>query len=172
MDGIRIRQMRPEDESTINAAFVSQGWDARPGLFLRYIDEERQGLRQTFVAEREGTLLGYVTLLREAVHGPFAGRKWPEVSDFNVLIAYQRRGVGTQLMDAAEAAAAAFSDVVTIGVGLASDYGAAQRMYVKRGYIPDGSGVWYRNEQLPYYAPCCNDDDLVLYFSKPTRRAE
>lgn len=36
----------------------------------------------------------------------------------------------------------------------------------KRGYIPDGSGVWYGESVCEQYAPCCNDDDLNLYFLK------
>ena len=44
--------------------------------------------------------------------------------------------------------------------------GPAQRIYVKRGYIPDGSGVWYQNKVLDQYAPCVNDDDLLLFLSK------
>ena len=69
-------------------------------------------------------------------------------------------------MDIAEQIASGYSDVVYLGVGLHSGYGSAQRMYVKRGYIPDGSGVWYRDKVLPQCADCCNDDDLVLYLSK------
>lgn len=52
-------------------------------------------------------------------------------------------------------------------VGLHSGYGNAQRMYVSRGYMPDGSGVWYGEAVCPAYGACRNDDDLVLYFSKP-----
>ena len=55
---------------------------------------------------------------------------------------------------------------ICIGVGLHSGYGSAQRMYVKRGYVPDGSGVWYRDKVCEPYEKCCNDDDLVLYLSK------
>ena len=51
-------------------------------------------------------------------------------------------------------------------VGLHSGYGAAQRLYIKRGYIPDGSGVWYRNQPLEMNATIQNNDDLVLYLSK------
>ena len=58
------------------------------------------------------------------------------------------------------------SKIVCIGVGLHAGYGSAQRMYVKRGYIPDGSGVWYRDQICTPYGDCCNDDDLVLYLSK------
>ena len=43
-------------------------------------------------------------------------------------------------------------------------------MYAKRGYIPDGSGVWYGNSVCPPYEQCSNDDDLVLYMSKVLRQ--
>ena len=170
MTDITIRPMRPQDEQDINAGLRAMGWDDRPGLYDRYMAEEKEGKRLTFVAEKGGQPVGYVTLIRSAEHGPFADKGWPEVADFNVFEAYRRQGIGSALMDAAEAAAAEFSDVVTIGVGLYVSYGTAQRMYVKRGYIPDGSGVWYQGKPLPPYEPCVNDDDLVLYFSKPTAK--
>lgn len=72
-------------------------------------------------------------------------------------------------MDIAEQIASEYSDTVYLSVGLHSGYGSAQRMYVKHGYIPDGSGAWYRDKVLPQYADCCNDDDLVLYLSKKLR---
>ena len=48
--------------------------------------------------------------------------------------------------------------------------GSAQRIYVKRGFIPDGSGVWYQGKQcVQYETNCTVDDDLILYFSKKLR---
>ena len=69
-------------------------------------------------------------------------------------------------MDIAEEIASQYSNMVYLCVGLHNGYGSAQRMYVKRGYVPDGSGVWYGNKVCEQYENCCNDDDLVLYFSK------
>lgn len=69
----------------------------------------------------------------------------------------------------AEEIASKYSDTVYLGVGLHSGYGSAQRMYVKRGYIPDGSGVWYGRSVCEPYGKCCNDDDLNLYLSKTLR---
>ena len=73
------------------------------------------------------------------------------------------------MLDAAEKVASELCDTVSLGVGLHHGYGSAQRLYIKRGYIPDGSGVWYKNKQLEQYTACCNDDDLVLYLSKKLR---
>ena len=70
-------------------------------------------------------------------------------------------------MDAAEQLAAQHADTVCLGVGLCREYGCAQRMYAKRGYIPDGSGVWYQDKQCVQYETICTvDDDLVLYLYK------
>lgn len=77
---------------------------------------------------------------------------------------------GNKILDAAEKKASEMSDGVQLGVGLHSGYGAAQRIYIKRGYVPDGSGVWYNNEPLAQYADCKNDDELVLFLMKELRR--
>jgi hypothetical protein len=61
------------------------------------------------------------------------------------------------------------SDTVGIGVGMYPDYGNAQRLYVLRGYVPDGHGLTYGNEVLPPMAKTINDDDLVLFFTKRLR---
>ena len=82
---------------------------------------------------------------------------------------YRRHGIGSRLMDAAEQIASNYADTVYLGVGLHSGYGSAQRMYVRRGYLPDGSGVWFQDRVCEPYASCCNDDDLNLYFSKKLR---
>ena len=83
-----------------------------------------------------------------------------------MLEKFRERGVGSRLMDAAETIAARYADTVYLGVGLHSGYGSAQRLYAKRGYLPDGSGVWYRDAVCEPYAICRNDDDLILYLSK------
>jgi ribosomal protein S18 acetylase RimI-like enzyme len=53
-----------------------------------------------------------------------------EIVDFNVRPDLRRRGIGTRLMDEAEALIATRSPIAGIGVGLGLDYGPAQRLYV------------------------------------------
>ena len=131
----------------------------------RYFLEQECGEREVLVAEVEGALAGYITILSCAKQGPFA-EIYPELSDFNVFEAFQNQGIGNLLIEEAEKRVKLFSDKVTLGVGLHSGYGPAQRLYIKRGYIPDGSGVWYRNQPLEMNATIQNNDDLVLYLSK------
>lgn len=161
-----IRDITLEDVKWFETAFLEQGWYKPAEQFHRYYEEQQAGTRWVFVAETKGQAVGYVTLISQAAAGPFAGQKIPEIVDFNVLKKWQRRGIGSALLDAAESAAFSICDRVSLGVGLHSGYGSAQRMYVKRGYVPDGSGVWYQGRQLPEMTECRNDDDLILYLSK------
>lgn len=165
---VHVRAMRRGDGDTIVHTFLSQGWHPNEEVYKRYWKEQEEGKREVLVAEVDGEMAGYLTLLPLANHGPFAG-KYPEIKDFNVFEAYQNRGIGWMLMEEAEKQAKKYGDVITLAVGLHAGYGSAQRMYIKRGYLPEGSGVWYRNRNLEPYAPCLNDDDLILYLSKEIR---
>lgn len=131
-----------------------------------YYDEQENGTRKLFVAEVDGNVAGYATLLPHDTSGPFKDKNIPVIVDFNVLEKYQKNGIGTAIMDAIENHVKEYSSTICLGVGLHYGYGSAQRMYVKRGYIPDGSGVWFNGECLEQYEPCINDDELILYLSK------
>ncbi len=165
-ESVLIRTMEENDILLAVEGFRLQGWNKPAGLFDAYLSQQREGTRIVFAAFFVESFAGYVTLRKAAEAGPFAGKGIPEISDFNVLMMFQRRGIGSLLMDAAERTASAFSDAASLGVGLHAGYGTAQRMYVKRGYIPDGTGVWYKDRPLKPYTECLNDDDLVLYLSK------
>lgn len=176
---LTVRSMEKKDCQAFADGFAAQGWSGKDlAQYERYLREQESGARQVIVGEWQGETAGYATLLPRAEAGPFADKPWPEICDFNVLEKFQRRGIGHKIMDAAEQLAARVSDTVCLGVGLyglsgaAGGYGTAQRMYSKRGFVPDGSGLWYRDKPLEPYTPCVNDDDLVLYLSKKVQRRE
>ena len=164
-----IRTMDQSDPETISAAFVAIGWHKPRTLFERYLAEQERGHRLAFVAEWRGKFAGYVTLLWVSDYPPFADRQVPEISDLNVLPALRRQGIGNALLDRAESAATTRSTVVGLGVGLSSDYGAAQRIYARRGYLPDGRGVMYNNQPVEPGATICIDDDATLRFTRLLR---
>ena len=160
-----IRKMQESDIKDLSRGFISQGWPGREEILTRYFKQQESGEREVLVAEVEGAVAGYITILPDAKQGPFAGMA-PELSDFNVFEPFQNQGIGNLLLEEAEKRVRLISDKVTLGVGLHSGYGPAQRLYIKRGYIPDGTGVWYRNQPLEMNATIQNNDDLVLYLSK------
>jgi len=160
-----IRKMQESDIQDLSRGFISQGWPSREEILTRYFKEQESGEREVLVAEIDGAVAGYVTILPSAKHGPFA-EVYPELSDFNVFEPFQNQGIGNLLLEEAEKRVRLISDKVTLGVGLHSGYGPAQRLYIKRGYIPDGTGVWYQNHQPAMNAVCEDIGELVLYLSK------
>ena len=170
LNDILIRDMEPGDARIITDGEIAQGWQQSIDKYLTRLKDQAEGRAISLVAEYRGSVAGYVSVYPDSKWGAFAGRGLPEIVDFGVLEKYRRNGVGSALMDAAESIAARYADAVYLGVGLHEGYGSAQRMYVKRGYIPDGSGVWYQGKQCVQYETVCTvDDDLILYFSKKLR---
>jgi GNAT superfamily N-acetyltransferase len=165
-DKILIRAMKEEDATAIFAELKAQGWHPDIETFKNYYKEQCKGDRYVFIAEYEGNVAGYTTLLPNAPDGPFINDAVPEVVNFGVFVKYQKKGIGNKILDAVEKVASELSDRICLAVGVHSGYGSAQRIYIKRGYLFDGSGVWYKGKQLAQYANCCNDDDLVLFLSK------
>ena len=166
-DEVLIRNMLPSDAQIFTDAEIAQGWHASVDKYEEHLREQAAGHCVSLVAEYHGAPAGYVHVYYPGTEGPFAGQGLPVIVDFGVLQKYQRRGIGGKLMDTAEKIAAGYADTVYLSVGLHNGYGSAQRMYVKRGYIPDGSGVWYNGKPCtPYDTIYTNDDDLVLYMCK------
>ena len=163
---IVIRDMIPADAQVITECEIAQGWNQSIEKYNRRLRDQAEGIAISLVAEYNGKVVGYLNVYPNSKWGAFGNQGLPELIDFGVLEKYRCRGIGNNLMDVAEAIAAQYADKVYLGVGLHSGYGSAQRMYVKRGYVPDGTGVWYRNSICPPYSDCCNDDDLVLYMVK------
>lgn len=163
---ILVRDLRAEDAQIITEEEIAQGWEATIDKYNMRLAHQAEGKAVCLVAEYKGNVAGYIHVYPNSEWGAFAGQGLPEIVDFGVLVKYRNHGIGSKLMDIAEGIAGKYADVVYLGVGLHSGYGSAQRMYVKRGYIPDGTGVWYQDKVCKQYADCCNDDDLVLYLSK------
>ena len=162
-----IRNMEEADAQIFCDEYLAQGWHPDISVYRMRLQHEAEGKCVTLTAVYRGHPAGSVYVYMAPKDGPFMGKGWPEIHDFNVLKKYQRKGIGSRLMDAAERIAARYADTVCLGVGLCESYGSAQRMYIRRGYVPDGSGVWYRGKQcVQYETECTVDDDLILYLSK------
>jgi GNAT superfamily N-acetyltransferase len=163
---VEIREMRRTDAEPLSGAFVAIGWDRPASWFHRHLDDAVEGTRRVWIALVDGEPAGYVTLLRRTTYPPLADDGVPEVADLNVLPAFRRRGIASRLLDVAEADAALVSPIVAIGVGLHAGYNAAQRLYVKRGYVPDGRGVTYGDRFVGEYETVTMDDSLILHLTK------
>ena len=167
MKSIIYRHVAQSDIDRVIAQFIAQGDNKPREVWEKYVREQENGERIVIIAEAGGEIAGYVTLYPEAKDAvPFLGKGIPEIKDFHVFKKFQRRGIGTVLMDKIEKIASEIADTICLGVGLHSGYGTAQRMYVKRGYVFDGSGAWDGSVLATPYGMVENGDDLVLFMSK------
>jgi GNAT superfamily N-acetyltransferase len=166
---IQIRLLEESDPPSIAAAFENMGWKKPETQYQRYLQEQMAGTRTCFVATIDGQFAGYVTVNWRPTYAGFSELNIPEIQDLNVVTTCRRKGIARGLLDRAETEVARRSRVVGIGVGLHPGYNAAQRLYVKRGYIPDARGITYRECFVEEGACLVLDDDLVMHFTKQLR---
>ena len=164
-----IRLLEGRDIPKIVRAFTELGWNKPQSQYEQYLSEQQLDMRNVYVAFVGEQFAGYLTICWVSTYVPFQEEGIPEIVDFNVLPTFRRQGIGRQLMDRAESEIARATSVAGIGVGMTPDYGAAQRMYVLRGYVPDGRGLHYRGQPIRYGEEVTVDDSLGLYFTKQLR---
>lgn len=167
-----LRPLASGDISGVVAAFAALDWGGKTeAQFERYLAEHEAGTQVTRFAFVGGRFAGYPNVLWHSGYPAFADAHIPEINDFNVLPTARRRGIGTALMDEAEQVIATRALAAGVGVGMAADYGATQRLYVRRGYVPDGLGLMTHGRPVIYGESVPVDDDLILYFTKRLRAA-
>lgn len=163
---IKIRSITLEYCTSISSAFEAQGWTKPIKQFEEYFADQVNGERDILIAECHGEFAGYLTIKWQSYYEPFRNKSIPEIMDLNVLIKFQRKGIATALMNEAERRVGQRSDTIGIAVGLTGDYGNAQRLYIKRGYIPDGLGISQNEKLLRNGDIITVDDDLVFCLTK------
>ena len=163
---IQIRQMTAEDIDNVFQIFKEH--NIRKSLdYLSECWKENNTLQRiTLLAFYDGQFAGSLHLLKKSYYPYFAENGIPEINDFNVIPPLRRLGIGHALMDAIESIAIQKYGVVGVGVGLLQSYGNAQRLYARRGYIPDGRGLIYNDQPALQGSSVRVDHNLALYMTK------
>ncbi len=167
---ITTKALELSDVPIIVDAFAKANWPKPTSIFETYFKEHQKGKRLAWLAYLDNQFAGYITLKWQSQYEPFAKSHIPEIMDLNVLPNFRKIGVGSKLLEIAEKEASTKTNVVGIGVGLYGGpdggYGAAQKLYVNRSYIPDGNGVTYNYQNATTGENFPLDDNLILWFTK------
>ncbi|HEY3289855.1 MAG TPA: GNAT family N-acetyltransferase [Anaerolineae bacterium] len=162
----QIDVLGPDRVAWIDEQFVI-GIHRKPtGYFAACMAAQTRDELVLLLAREGENLLGYLKVVWQPGYLPFREQGIPEVQDLNVMPNARRHGVASRLMDRTEALIATRSAIAGIGVGLHPGYGPAQRMYVLRGYVPDGLPLTYNGIPVHERQTVMLDDDLVLHLTK------
>lgn len=151
-----IRRMEESDIEKLTQLFAER-WKTRQTRrqYEQYWEEQQNKQRVMLLALWEGQIAGYVNVLWQAQGQSLREAGIPEINDLVVLNAFRKLGIGVALMQEAERVVKTQGlEVVGLGCGVSAYYGAAQRLYAKLGYIPDGRGA----QKTPW--------GLVIYMTK------
>jgi GNAT superfamily N-acetyltransferase len=162
-------QIRPMTENDIDLIYkVLSGYDiSKPHDYVKRCWEENQRIeRVTLLVFYEVEFVGWGHVIYKPLYPYFAENGIPEIQNFDVIPPFRKRGIGSILIEGLGEIAFNKSNTIGIGFGLYADYGTAQRMYIKRGYIPDGRGIMYNNLPVVPGSFIRVDDDLVLFLTK------
>lgn len=153
-----IRAATSDDLATLYAISPND-----PGYFERCLDEKRL----IVLASTEEGDCGCAMLTFNPRYSLYKKLGFPEIQDVAVIAAYRQRGLATKMIGYLETAAREEGyQGIGISVGLTKDYGPAQRLYAKLGYLPDGFGVTYDREAATAGQTYRLDDDLCLMLVK------
>jgi len=133
----------------------------------RYLADHAEPDGASLIATDGPDVIGYVAIVWESNYAGFRSRGIPLVHQIAVAGPFRRRGIATLLMDAAEELVRD-RGIATLGitVGLFDEYGPAQRLYGRRGYIPDGRGACRGQRPLSKSMRVSMDHDLIIWLTK------
>lgn len=162
-----VAEYLPDVDADEVIAFITRNVTGDALAAQEQVADHATGQGTSLIARSNGSVVGIVTLRWISNNPSFAEHDTPLVHQIAVDPSRRRQGVATALMDAAEELAAARDHhALGITVGLFDAYGPAQRLYARRGYLPDGRGVCRHHTPLQLGDRVTIDHDLMLWLTK------
>ena len=161
-------EIRPVQEYEIPALCEAEGDKSEENFqyYQRYLTWQNEGKCTFLIALLNGEIAGYVFVLYQDRWGSMADARQPGLADLNVFPWHRRCGVGNALLEKAEEIAAQHGDTLHLDVHMTAHAGQAHRLYFRRGYMPDGRGVYYKYKQYDAALGTVDPEDLTLLLIK------
>lgn len=164
---ITIDRCKDGDIPALEALLSAMGKQLDEGYFEFCLKEQQEGRREIYILRKDSADCGYGILNWTPRYGLYSRLGIAEVQDVNVIPEYRRQGIASAFIEYCEKAALDKGhEMIGISVGLTADFGAAQALYVKRGYIPDGNGVTYDRDPVSIGDTLVMNDNLCLMLIK------
>jgi GNAT superfamily N-acetyltransferase len=167
---LTIRQCEIGDISTLNQFVKNVSHPIENKYFETAFAEQNQQKRLMLLAFVDDVVQGYAHLNFNPLYAPFSRLAIPEIQDLYISPDCRCQGLGEQVILACERAAKnQGAEHIGIGVGISGDFGAAQRLYSRLGYQPDGAGVVFDRQKVQSGDIRPIDDRLCMMLVKDIR---
>ena len=164
---IEIKTAKASDITALKSLAAAMPAHKQENYFETCLAQQIDGKRLVFIMTHDGQDVGYGMLNWNPIYTLYRRLEIPEIQDIAVIPSARRQGIASALIAHCENLAREKNKTqIGISVGLHSDFGAAQRLYVRLGYIPDGNGVTYNREPVRPGEIRPVDDDLCLMMIK------
>ncbi|MDB6081601.1 MAG: acetyltransferase, family [Chlamydiia bacterium] len=169
---VLIRTLEKKDINLLISKFCFP-WStiqATTDKWNQYFQQQQKQVRTVYVLEKEKEIIGYASLLYSPAYPHFKNAAIPEINDVWIIEEWRHQGLGKMfILRIEDFARLAGYQKIGIGVGLYADYGTAQKLYFRLGYIPDGYGITYNNQPVSPGETYPVDDELILWMTKTLR---
>lgn len=164
---ITVLEKKDIDSLVNQFCFPWSSVEATLEKWTRYLSENQQGIRTVYLLHKNGIIIGYANLLYISEYPNFSRAGIPEINDLWIAESWHNKGFGKKLIIHLEniARKKKYSEI-GLGVGLYKDYGQAQKLYFRLGYVPDGHGITYKYQSVTPGKEYFVDDDLILWLKK------
>lgn len=166
MEAVDIHQITVDALPTVIETFAQHVYGGDRAEAIEHFEDHADGLGDTFLARAGGVLAGYVTIRWVSHNVYFRENNIPFIHHLEVFPAYKRRGIADRLLDSAETLIATRATQAGISVGIFDAYGPAQKLYARRGYIPDGRGVCQHHRPITEGEQLTINHDLIIWMIK------
>lgn len=163
--GFSIDEVRPGELSSVVDWFTDEYYEGDRSAAEKHFRDHFEG-GTTFLGRARGQIAGFITIRWVSGNPEFRKKGVPFIHHLEVFEPFKRQGLGSLLMDVAEDRISAVSDTAGICVGIFDAYGPAQRLYVERGYVPDGRGVCKSQTPIRLGETHVIDHDLILWMTR------
>lgn len=163
---LTFRVVRPDEITAVKQEVKPVFFSGDEAVIEQHFQDHENGASTTILGYEGERLVGIVTIRWHCRYPPFRDRQIPLIQNIEVRYEDRGRGIGGRLLERAEQEIAQRSPQAGICVGIFDAYGPAQRLYVQRGFVPDGRGLCRHHTPLKEGEMVKVDHDLLLWLIK------
>jgi ribosomal protein S18 acetylase RimI-like enzyme len=163
---LTFRVVQPQEIAWVKQEVKTAFFSGDEDTIEEHFQDHENGASTTILGYEAGRLVGIITIRWQSRYPLFRERQIPLIQNIEIRYEDRGRGLGNQMLERAEREIARRSHLAGLVVGISGDYGPAQRLYARRGYVPDGRGVCRQFTPLKNGDVVTVDHDLLLWLVK------